>query len=319
MTGIYKITNLINGHAYIGQSVNIEKRWKQEIESSNNPNDHSYEYPLMRAFRKYGFDNFSFEVIEECKVDELNQKERYWIKIYDTFFHGYNQTLGGDASSAQPKEKIIGIINDLINTDMFHKDIAAKWEISIEMVQGINTGRYWKHDTDYPLQKRKPRKQYLCKECGREISKGAQLCQKCYNKLKIINGTNSISEMTKKDGINKPNKEILLDDLLNNKGNFTVISKKYEVSPTTIRRWCKKYGLSNYSSDYKEKNTKKERKPLKIKVIQLNKETNEVISYFDSITDAAMSLGVQNHGGSHISDVCRGKRKTAYGYKWKFA
>lgn len=155
MTGIYKITNLINGYAYIGQSVDIEKRWKREKEESNNPNGRGYEYPLMRAFRKYGFDNFNFEVIEECEIEELNEKEIYWIKFYDTFFHGYNQTLGGDNTAMQPKEKVIGVINDLMNTNMFHKDIASKWGMSIEMVQGINTGRYWKYNANYPLQKRK--------------------------------------------------------------------------------------------------------------------------------------------------------------------
>ena len=80
MIGIYKITNKINQHCYIGQSRQIEKRWKRHIEVSNNKNAKEYQYPLYKAFRKYGIKNFLFEVIEECTVDLLNEKENYYIK-----------------------------------------------------------------------------------------------------------------------------------------------------------------------------------------------------------------------------------------------
>lgn len=65
MVGIYKITNTINGKSYIGQSKDIHKRWKREINDSTNINSNSYNYPLMKAFRKYGIDNFNFDIIEE--------------------------------------------------------------------------------------------------------------------------------------------------------------------------------------------------------------------------------------------------------------
>lgn len=58
MIGIYKITNKINQHCYIGQSRQIEKRWKRHIEISNNKNIKEYQYPLYKAFRKYGIKNF---------------------------------------------------------------------------------------------------------------------------------------------------------------------------------------------------------------------------------------------------------------------
>lgn len=306
MTGIYKITNLINGKCYVGQSVDIQKRWKREKEDASNINSHSYEYPLMRAFRKYGFDNFIFEVIEECKIEELNEKEVYWIDYYDTFFHGYNQTLGGDATSRQPKEKIIGIISDLINTNMLHKDIAEKWDISTEMVQGINTGRYWKHDADYPLQKRQASKIYCCEECGKEISRESKLCIDCYNILR----ENSFIE--------KPDKQTLFKDLCESKGNFTFVGNKYGVRDNTIRKLCVKYGIPSHSSDYKTKIVKEKVREFKIGVIQIDKDTNEQISCFESIVDATRSLGLSNNCGSHISAVCQGKRKTAYGYKWKY-
>ena len=95
-TGIYKITNLINNNAYIGLSINIEKRWKEHIERSQNISNKEYDKVLYKAFRKYGIDNFKFEILEECKSEELKEKEIYWIQYYNTFHCGYNSTPGGD-------------------------------------------------------------------------------------------------------------------------------------------------------------------------------------------------------------------------------
>ena len=118
-TGIYKIKNLINGHAYIGQSVNIEKRWNAHKKCAFRETSRSYDYPLSRAFRKYGIENFSFEIYEECNRLDLNDREKFYIQKYDTFFHGYNQTMGGDSGvGGCPKEHVIGIINDLETTNM---------------------------------------------------------------------------------------------------------------------------------------------------------------------------------------------------------
>ena len=67
MIGIYKIENLINGKKYIGQSIDIETRWAEH----KRINERSLEtikqkYPLYLAFKKYGLENFSFEVLEIC-------------------------------------------------------------------------------------------------------------------------------------------------------------------------------------------------------------------------------------------------------------
>jgi hypothetical protein len=46
--------------------------------------------------RKYGINNFSFEILELCPRIKLNERERYWVKFYDSYYNGYNQTEGGD-------------------------------------------------------------------------------------------------------------------------------------------------------------------------------------------------------------------------------
>ena len=73
MIGIYKITNLKNGKSYIGQSVHIERRWSEHcIPSSKSL--------IGKAIQKYGKENFSFQVLEECSVELLNEKEEFYIK-----------------------------------------------------------------------------------------------------------------------------------------------------------------------------------------------------------------------------------------------
>lgn len=93
---IYKITNQINGKVYIGQTKRpIKQRWWEHKNASKNKNNPGYDYPLYRAFRKYGIHNFKIEEIEKCTYDKLDEREIYWIKYFNSFHNGYNLTLGG--------------------------------------------------------------------------------------------------------------------------------------------------------------------------------------------------------------------------------
>ena len=96
MIGIYKITNLLNGKCYVGQSIDIEKRWAEHKSIYNHPRCSNYH--IYRAFRKYGIENFSFSVIEECEQSLLNEREKFWIQHYNSFECGYNMTVGGDGT-----------------------------------------------------------------------------------------------------------------------------------------------------------------------------------------------------------------------------
>ncbi len=97
MIGIYKITNTKNEKSYVGQSLNIEERWRQHKQAIKT-SDKSW-YPLARQ-ESDGIDDFTFSVLQECKKEELDELEDYWIDYYKSYVNGYNQTKDGSCVSA---------------------------------------------------------------------------------------------------------------------------------------------------------------------------------------------------------------------------
>ena len=94
MIGIYKITDKTNGLVYIGQAMNIKRRFSEHKTSNKGKKG-----PIDYIIRTKGVNNFIFEVIEECTIQELKEREQYWIAYYDSYNRGYNLTPGGDGSS----------------------------------------------------------------------------------------------------------------------------------------------------------------------------------------------------------------------------
>ena len=87
--GIYKITNINNQMTYVGQAVNIAERWKQHIKrgiGADTPTQNKL-YPAMKAI---GPENFTFEVIEKCPRNKLNEREDYWQDFYKAKEYGYS-------------------------------------------------------------------------------------------------------------------------------------------------------------------------------------------------------------------------------------
>lgn len=96
--GIYQYKNKINGKSYVGQSININKRFREHKNAAFNPNNKDYKFAIHAAIRKYGLENFDFIVLEECTPEKLNEREKYWIAFYDSYNNGYNETIGGNES-----------------------------------------------------------------------------------------------------------------------------------------------------------------------------------------------------------------------------
>lgn len=121
-TGIYMFTNNVKNNElgkpmrYIGQSINIEDRYK----------DHKGRYgksPMYEDFETYGFENFTFEILLECKPEEMDDFEIYLIEEYNTIWpNGYNLTAGGSGYpriiTELSKERMVEA-NTGINNPMF--------------------------------------------------------------------------------------------------------------------------------------------------------------------------------------------------------
>lgn len=91
--GIYKITNLITNECYIGQAVDIYKRWNEHCKCGlgiDTPPGNK----LYKAIQEYGLENFTFELLTECSQTELNEKEKYFIELYQANVFGYNGNKG---------------------------------------------------------------------------------------------------------------------------------------------------------------------------------------------------------------------------------
>ena len=91
--GIYKITNILTEQCYIGQSVNIAERWKQHCKCGLGI-EASATNTLYNSMQRDGVWNFTFELIEECSRDLLNEKEAFWIDTYSSNIYGLNTMKG---------------------------------------------------------------------------------------------------------------------------------------------------------------------------------------------------------------------------------
>ena len=112
MAYIYKIVNDINDKVYVGKTrSSLKERFKQHR------NDHKkvrcWDRPLYRAMRKYGFEHFRIELIEETDCPE--EREVFWIDYYDAYYNGYNGTKGGDGKPHLDYDLIVNTYKEIQN------------------------------------------------------------------------------------------------------------------------------------------------------------------------------------------------------------
>lgn len=93
VSGIYKITNQETNECYIGQAVDVAKRWKDHAKCGLGI-DTPANNKLYKAIQEYGIWNFSWELLESCSKELLNEKENYYIDLYDSKNYGYNSSIG---------------------------------------------------------------------------------------------------------------------------------------------------------------------------------------------------------------------------------
>lgn len=159
ISGIYCIENLNTNKKYIGQSVNIGDRWaKHKSELNRNIHDNDY---LQKAWNKYGESQFSFYVVEECPIEDLDAKEKYYIEYYDSINRekGYNLKTGGQDNGAivcdEVKAKISNALkraysNDSNLVERRRQSALMQWSNpeTKEKICGENNGMYGKTHTE---------------------------------------------------------------------------------------------------------------------------------------------------------------------------
>lgn len=173
---IYKYENLINGKTYVGQTNNIRLRRNGHRSTMNNPNDKGYNHPFYRALRKYGVENFSFEVLEEIEDDEkrekVTEKEIYFQHLYHSFIgdggyclqegqlhNKFKEPLSFEEKCGLSKlfslEEIKDIQKMLIQGYQFFEVQEKYPTLSDSFISNINTGiNFKREDLSYPLLKK---------------------------------------------------------------------------------------------------------------------------------------------------------------------
>lgn len=143
MIGIYKITNLIDGKVYIGQSHDIDQRF---IEHCNH-----HKFGVGKDIYELGKENFSFEVLEECSSELLDAREDYYIQKYNAIKDGYNNIRGGQKnigesnSNVKLTEQDVYYIREAYKNHEKQKEVYEKYKdiISLGNFQHIWQGKTW--------------------------------------------------------------------------------------------------------------------------------------------------------------------------------
>ena len=93
ITGVYKITSKSSGMSYIGQAKNIRERWREHVKCGLGI-DTPVNNKLYQAMKEEGVSNFTFELLEKCTSAELNNKENFYIQLYNSYHYGMNSNAG---------------------------------------------------------------------------------------------------------------------------------------------------------------------------------------------------------------------------------
>ena len=146
-SGIYQILNKVNGKSYVGQSVNIKRRWAEHKILSRDET-----LSLKRAFRKYGIENFEFLVLEKCSKDSLNDREEHYISLLSP---EYNRTKGGTGAKGHTlSEETKAVLREKAKSQWESKSKSEKYFIVANNLKGPGVGHHVSDETREKLRAR---------------------------------------------------------------------------------------------------------------------------------------------------------------------
>lgn len=305
---IYLSTCIVTNKVYVGMTIQkFNKRKQDHIKVSFNPNSKAYNHHFHRAIRKYGKENFKWEILETIQEDtrkeliaRLKQLEIEYIKKYDSKRNGYNSTDGGDCPAVECKRiKVFLDSGQLLETFDNVSELTNKYKLTKNTVWSV-CGRF----------------SYYARWQNQRLIfryENDEITSEDWEKLSKINYDNSISvyclsgELIKHfDNISIASKELDI-----NRDRITVCASK-KAAFTLIKgvRYIFRYGNETPTQEELEK-AKSIKSDPKVKVIAIDSITNKIIGTFDSQSEAAQKLNTRKN---NISEACSGKRKSAGKY-----
>lgn len=321
MIGIYKIENLINGKVYIGQSVHIERRWQEHCMDSA-------QSIISSAIKKYGVENFSFEVLKECAVEELDELEKAYIKEYDSLVpFGYNVDSGGSSNHTSfviyDSVEFQQIVDEIKNSKLTFEQIGEKHGLCRRTITRINKGQvHFNENEVYPLRpfplvgpkgvrEKKvpciPKNAHLCKYCGKLTTNKTYCSRECQ-----VKDTSPMEILT--DSLTK---EVLIKEIREH--GYSNTAMNHGTCVKSIKKLCKQYGIPTYKKDFfawYEEQFPTVKKDLRKKVAKLDTNSGEVLTVYESISVAAKENEI---GRTALSNALNKKSPCICGgIKWKF-
>ena len=149
---IYKIINDFNNKVYIGQtSTSLENRFKRHCRDKSHSNQN--EEAIDNLIQTIGKEHFQIIELEKVSIMELDDREIYWIKYYNSYYNGYNRTLGGQGGRKYSEQEILYAL------ELYTQNLSMK---EIENLTGIDRSTISKYrrfqniaprkETEYQLQ-----------------------------------------------------------------------------------------------------------------------------------------------------------------------
>ena len=140
---IYVIRNKINDKVYVGQSKDPQRRFSEHIADSRQSG--SSISAISGAMRKYGVENFYYEIVEG-PTEDYNNREKYWIQFFNSISpNGYNEDTSCSKKKNGPgvsDEIIKEIENEIVNTTLSFREISRRHNVALNYVQMINMGKW---------------------------------------------------------------------------------------------------------------------------------------------------------------------------------
>ena len=286
----YKVTNLINGKIYIGKTNNFKKR---KLEHTRY--DVNNENIFHKALRKYGENNFIWEVIDECEgLDEINKLEKYYIRKYKSYKpNGYNMTKGGDGGSMWNARPVVCLTLEGKFVKKYDSAAEAKKD-------GFSDSNVLECCKNILLQTKKYlfmfEDEYIKqgpKEYKKPVSKSRKAIVQCDNKGNFIKRYESVLMASEETGIARSRISSVLTGASKTAGGYIfVYENQYPI--TDLKKYIHR---------------KKGKEIEKIDIV-----TGEVLKVYKSIADAGRDLKVNYKSIHKVLDM---SGRTAYGYKWR--